>query len=171
MKRINMKLKDRINNIKKLLEYCPKASDEVMLYDDVCEKFFGKFFSSRPDRFKTPENPEKAFVQIELYDVLDEDVRTKHYTICLQYCYGYDRSEGEDWTLYLFNDPDCYFRDWNNPDIEYSEIPDHIWRRIQDILYDKATETIRKGIESAKASVKQWEKKKDEFDNKLQLVK
>jgi len=41
--------------------------------------------------------------------------------------------------------------------------------RIQNILYDKATEEINKGLESAKSSVIYWEKRKEEFDNKLQL--
>lgn len=43
-----MRLEDRIQNIKTLLKYCPVATNEVMLYDDVCEDFFSKFFSSHP---------------------------------------------------------------------------------------------------------------------------
>lgn len=166
-----MKLKDRIENIKTLLKYCPIATNEVMLYDDECEKFFGKFFTSQPDRFKTPENKDKAFVQIHLTDILDKDVRTKHYTISLSYCYYYDRSDGEDWTFYYFNDPECYFREWQHPELEYNEIPDYIWERIQNILYNKATETINKELKSAKASVEYWEEKLFEFDNKLELNK
>ena len=52
---------------------------------------------------------------------------------------------------------------------EYNEIPDCIWERIQNILYNKATETINKELKSAKASVKYWEEKLFEFDNKLKL--
>jgi len=163
-----MKLEDRIQNIKTLLSYCPVATNEVMLYDDVCEDFFSKFFSSHPDRFEKPEF-DKCYVQIELISILDKDVRTKHYTVGLSYCYNYDRSDGEDWTHYYFNDSECYFREWQHPDLEYNELPDHIWERIQNILYNKATETINKGLDSAKASVEYWQKKKEEFDNKLQL--
>ena len=162
-----MEVKDRIQNIKTLLSYCPKASDEVMINDETCTKFFGKFFSSQPDRFKKPEFDE-CRVQIELIDILDKDVRTKHYTVGLQYCYNWDR-EGEDWTLYYFNDPECYYREWQHPELEYSEIPDDIWERIQNILYNKATETINKEISSAESLLKYWEEKLREFENKLEL--
>ena len=165
-----MKLEDRIQNIKTLLSYCPIATDEVMITDDVCTKFFGKFFSSQPDRFKKPEFDE-CRVQIELIDILDKDVRTKHYTVGISYCYNYNRSEGEDWTLYYFNDHECYYREWQHPELEYNEIPDYIWKRIQNILYNKATETINKELKSAKASVEYWEEKLFEFDNKLELNK
>ena len=53
--------------------------------------------------------------------------------------------------------------------IEYNEIPDYIWEIIQNMLYYKATEEINQKLESAKSSVVYWEKRKDEFDNKLQL--
>ena len=164
-----MKLEDRIQNIKTLLSYCPKASDEVMINDKTCKKFFGKFFSSQPDRFKKPEFDE-CRVQIELISILDKDVQTKHYTVGLQYCYNWDR-EGEDWTLYYFNDPECYYREWQHPELEYSEIPDDIWEKIQNILYDKATETINKELKSAKKSVEYWEEKLFEFNYKLKLNK
>ena len=49
-----MKLKDRIENIKTLLKYCPVATDEVMITDEVCKKFFGKFFSSQRRNFCVP---------------------------------------------------------------------------------------------------------------------
>ena len=164
-----MELKDRIQNIKTLLSYCPKDSDEVMINDEICQKFFGRFFSSQPDRFKKPEFDE-CRVQIELIDILDKDVRTKHYTVGLGYCYDWDR-EGEDWTFYYFNDPECYFREWQQPELEYFEIPNDIWEKIQNILYDKATENVNKELESAKASVEYWKEKKEEFDTQLKLNK
>jgi hypothetical protein len=164
-----MKIEDRIQNIKKLLSYCPKASNEVMINDETCTKFFGKFFSSQPNRFKKPEFDE-CRVQIELIDILDKDVRTKHYTVGLRYCYNWDR-EGEAWTLYYFNDPECYFREWQQPELEYFEIPNDIWEKIQNILYDKATETINKELKSAKKSVEYWEEKLFEFNYNLKLNK
>lgn len=164
-----MKIEERIQNIKTLLKYCPVATDEVMITDEVCKKFFGNFFSSQPERFKKPEFDE-CRVQIELIDILDKDVRTKHYTVSLRYCYNWDR-EGEDWTFYYFNDPECYYREWQHPELEYSEIPDKIWERIQNTLYNKATEHINKELEEAKSSVKYWENKREEFDNKIKLNK
>ena len=163
-----MKLEDRIKNVKTLLRYCPVASDEVMLYDKVCQKFFSKFFSSQPERFKKPEF-DTCTVQIELTDILDKDVRTKHYTISLSYCYNYDRSDGEDWTLYYFNDPECYFRDWQHPELEYSEIPDNIWERIQNILYERAKRYMNEKLDEAEKSLIRLSEKQKEFDN-IQLI-
>ncbi len=162
-----MELKDRIQNIKTLLSYCPKASDEVMINNEVCTKFFGKFFSSQPNRFKKPEFDE-CRVQIELISILDKDVRTKHYTVGLQYCYNWDR-EGEDWTLYYFNDPECYYREWQHPELEYSEIPDYIWEIIQDVLFKKATERVNKDVESAYQTLEYVRNKRDEFYTSLKL--
>ena len=162
-----MKLEDRIHNIKTLLGYCPVATDEVMINDGVCTKFFGKFFSSQPDRFKKPEFDE-CRVQIELISILDKDVRTKHYTVGLQYCYNWDR-EGEDWTLYYFNDPECYYREWQHPELEYSEIPDYIWEIIQDVLFKKATERVNKDVESAYQTLEYVRNKRDEFYTSLKL--
>lgn len=165
-----MKLEDRIQNIKKLLSYCPNSTEDVMLSDDILCKFFWEFFSSKPERFKTPAFEGSTRVQINLLGMLDANYISRHDTVLLRYCYEYDR-EGEDWTFYYFNDPECYFRSFNHPSLEYSEIPDSIWERIQNILYKKAAETMIKELEMAKSSVKYWEKKKEEFDNKLQLKK
>jgi len=164
-----MILEDRIQNIKKLLSYCPEASDEVMLAsDEVLCNFFWNFFSSKPERFKMPADEGSTIVQIQLLSILDANYKDHHHTVLLKYCYEYDR-EGEDWTFYYFNDPECYFRSFDHPSLEYSEIPDSIWECIQNILYDKAAEEINKSLKSAKSSVEYWEKRKEEFDNKLQL--
>lgn len=164
-----MKLEDRIQNIKTLLSYCPIATNEVMLTsDEVLCKFFWNFFSNQSERFKKPAFDGSTAVRITLYDMLDANNKDFHYTIALEYCYDYDR-DGEDWTFYYFNDPECYYREWNHPNIEYSEFSDDIWERIQSILYNKAIETINKELESAKSSVKYWENRKNEFDNKLHL--
>jgi hypothetical protein len=163
-----MKLENRIQNIKKLLSYCPESTEDVMLSDDILCKFFWNFFSSKPERFKTPAFEGSTRVQITLLGMLDANYISHHDTILLRYCYEYDR-EGEDWTFYYFNDSECYFRPFDHPNLEYYEIPDNIWERIQNILYDKAVEEINKGLESAKSSVIYWEKRKEEFDNKLQL--
>lgn len=166
-----MKLGERIQNIKTLLSYCPYSTDEVMLAsDEVLCKFFWNFFSSQPERFKKPAFDGSTAVRITLLDMFDANCIDYHYTIALRYCYCYDR-DGEDWTFYYFNDPECYYREWNRPDIEYSEFSDDIWERIQNILYNKASEEINENLELAKSSVEYWEKRKDEFDNKLQLIK
>ena len=155
-----MKIKDRIQNIKTLLNYCPKASNEVMLSsDNVLCKFFWDFFSSQPERFKKPAFDGSTAVQMFLCGMLDEDYKDYHYTIALRYCYDYDR-EGEAWTFYYFNDSECYYRDFDHPELEYSEFPDDIWEIIQNILYNKATEEITEQLETAKSSVIYWEKEK-----------
>ena len=164
-----MKLEDRIQNIKTLLSYCPKSTDEVMLTsDEILCKFFWEFFSSQPERFKRPAFDGSTAVRMTLLNMLDANYKDYHYTITLRYCYDYDR-DGEDWTFYYFNDPECYYRECDHPDLEYSEFPDDIWERIQNILYNKSTKEINENLESAKSSVVYWEKRKDEFDNKLQL--
>ena len=166
-----MKLEDRIQNIKTLLSYCPKSTNEVMLTsDEVLCKFFWDFFSNQPERFKRPAFNGSTAVRITLFDILDANYKDFHYTIALKYCYDYDH-DGEDWTFYYFNDPECYYRDWNRPELEYSEFPDYIWERIQNILYNKASKEINTELDSAKASVIYWENRKNEFDNKIHLKK
>lgn len=103
-----------------------------------------------------------------LHGMLDATYKDYHNTITLQYCY-HSNHEGEDWIIYYFNDPECYYREWDCPNIEYSEFPDDIWERIQKILYNKATKDINENLRLAKSSVTYWENRKDEFDNKLQL--
>ena len=108
------------------------------------------FFSGNYGRFKKPEFENECTVQIGLYDIFDKNLKTKHNTISIQYCYEYNRSEGEDWTFYLFNDPECYFDGYiTSYDLEYSEIPDYIWEIIQDEVYKKATEIIDSDLEKA----------------------
>lgn len=172
-----MKINDRIQNIKTLLKYCPHSTRDVMLYDDILADYFDKFFNN-DSRFIHCKCQGKIYAKIELakhvltYDknnnVIDE------YPIEISYCYDWDR-DGEDWTSYYFDEEiirnnwmfkdDMYSKDF----IKFEEFPDDIWERIQNILYDKATETISKELDSAKSSVVYWEKRKDEFDNKLNL--
>ena len=76
-----MKLEDRIQNIKTLLSYCPKSTDEVMLTpDEVLCKFFWDFFSNQPERFKRPAFDGSTAVQITLHGMLDEDYKDYHYS-------------------------------------------------------------------------------------------
>ena len=101
-------------------------------------------------------------------NVIDE------YPIRISYCYDWDR-DGEDWVSYYFDDSlvrnNWMFKDdmYSKDLIKFEEFPDNIWEKIQNILYNKATETISKELELAKSSVVYWEKRKEEFDNKLLL--
>ena len=172
-----MKLEDRIQNIKTLLKYCPDSTKDVMLYDETLGDYFDNFFNN-DSRFRHCVCPGRIYVQIELakhvltrdenYNVIDE------YPIMISYCYDWDR-DGEDWASYYFDEEivrnNWMFKDdmYSKDVIKFEEFPDDIWERIQNILYDKATEEINKELESAKSSVVYWEKRKDEFDNKLQL--
>ena len=158
-----MTLEERIHNIKTLLEYCPDSTDEVKLYDEVLKKFFYQFFNSQPERFEKPAFDGETLVRIGLYGILDKNLIERVNTIFLEYCYNYDRHNGSDMILYLLNNPDCYFREWHYPIIECSEIPDDIWERIENVLYNKALETINKELESAESNIKYWKDKKIKF--------
>jgi len=172
-----MKLEERIQNIKTLLKYCPHSSVDVRLHNKDNAKFFAKFFKG--DRFQqTRYEHDELYIKIELarhvltYDknknIIDE------YPIQVSYCYDFDR-DGEDWTSYYFDESlvrnnwmfqsDMYYKDL----IKFEEWPDKVWERIQKELYDIATENLNKELESARSSVKYWENKKEEFDNKLNL--
>ena len=172
-----MKLEDRIQNIKTLLSYCPYSTKDVMLYDETLAEYFDNFFNN-DSRFIHCKCPGKIYAKIKLAKhVLTRDENNNvidEYPIMISYCYDWDR-DGDDWQSYYFDEEivrnnlmfknDMYSKDF----IKFEEFPDDIWKRIQNILYDKATEEINKELESAKSSVVYWEKRKDEFDNKLQL--
>ena len=174
-----MKLKDRIQNIKTLLKYCPQSNRDVMLYNKKNAKFFAKFF--KDDRFqKTRYEHDEFFIQIELAThVLTRDKNDNvidEYPIMVSYCYDFDR-DGEDWVSYYFDEPlvrnnwmfknDMYYKDF----IKFEEWPDEVWERIQNELYDIATKNVNKELESAKKSLEYYKNQKKEFDNKLQLNK
>lgn len=174
-----MKIEDRIQNIKTLLKYCPHSTADVKLYNKKNAKFFAKFF--KDDRFqKTSYEHDELYIKIELAThVLTRDKNNEiidKYPITISYCYDFDR-DGEDWVSYYFDEPlvrnnwmfksDMYYKDF----IKFEEWPDKVWERIQNELYDIATKNVNKELESTKSSVKYWEEKKKEFDNKLQLNK
>ena len=172
-----MKLEDRIQNIKTLLKYCPDSTKDVMLYDETLGDYFDNFFNN-DSRFRHCVCPGRIYAQIELAKhVLTRDENCNvidEYPIMISYCYDWDR-DGEDWASYYF-DEEIVRNNWMFKDdmyskdlIKFEEFPDDIWERIQNILYNKATEEINKELESAKSSVVYWEKQKDEFDNKLNL--
>ena len=172
-----MKLEDRIQNIKKLLKYCPYSTEDVMLYDDTLAEFFGRFINN-DDRFEHCIYCEKIYPKISLAKhVLTRDENDNvidEYPIMISYIYDSDR-DGVDWADYYFDDK-LVRNNWMFQDrmsykelIKYEEIPDNIWEIIQNILYDKATKEINENLKSAKDSVIYWENRKDEFGNKLQL--
>lgn len=169
-----MELKDRIQNIKTLLSYCPHSTKDVDIVEEKAGLFFANFFNN--DYRFTKSHYDHIYPRIYLTKHLNKDFKTHGTTIGIEYCYDCDR-DGEYLESYYFNDPDLkdtylykglkdghYF-------IEYSEVPDYIWEIIQNILYDKATETINKELKSAKKSVEYWEEKLFEFENKLKLNK
>lgn len=172
-----MNIKDRIKNIKILLSYCPHSTRDVMLYDETLADFFDNFFNN-DSRFIHCKCKGKIYTKIELAKhILTYDKNGKIidvYPIQISYCYDWDR-DGEDWTSYYFDEEivrnNWMFKDdmYSKDIIKFEEFPDYIWEIIQNILYDKATEEINKELESAKSSVIYWEKRKEEFDNKLQL--
>lgn len=140
-----MKLKDRIQNIKTLLGYC--SNEEVEIIEEKTGKFFSKFFS-KDDRFTTPRyDPTYITISLATY-ILNKNNK---YRLDISYCYSADR-DGEDWATYGFNDPEViYDYDFLEPNdsLEYSEIPDYIWKIIQDEIYKEATKTVDENLKEA----------------------
>lgn len=166
-----MKLEERIHNIKTLLHYCHQSSNDLMIRDEVCEKFFAKFFK-KDSRFRDPVWEDHTTVRISLST--HYSLKTKEFkeVIHLGYCYEYDR-EGQDWESCWFDDPEVVRNgDWDIPKtlIQYSEIPDHIWKRIQDSLYEDARIAQNEAVESYKRALMNSRNMKAEFEN-LELYK
>ena len=140
-----MKLKDRIQNIKCLLEYC--SNEEVHIVEDKTGKFFSKFFSN-DDRFITPPY-DTTYITIRLAThILNK--RNK-YRLDISYCYAADR-DGEDWATYGFDDQEViYDYDFLEPRVKlkYSEIPDYIWKIIQDEIYKEAASKVDDDLDKA----------------------
>ena len=172
-----MRIEDRIQNIKKLLKYCPHSTSDVLLDDDTLAEFFGKFINN-DDRFEHCIYCEKIYPKISLAKhVLTRDKNDNvidEYPIMISYIYDSDR-DGVDWVDYYFDDK-LVRNNWMFKDgmsckelIKFEEIPDNIWEIIQNILYDKAMKTINEELKSAKESVKFWEDKKHSFESVLNL--
>ncbi len=164
-----MELEDRIQNIKKLLSYCPHSTKDVTIVEENVGLFFANLFNN-DERFQhTPYD--RVYPRIYLYVTLNIDYKTYSNSIGIEYTYDNDR-DGEYTQSYVFNDEDlkdtCFYC-LHPSSLEYSDVPDNIWERIQNILYDEATKEINENLKSAKSSVIYWENRKDEFNNKLQL--
>jgi len=164
-----MKLEDRIQNIKTLLSYCPHSTRDVTIVEDNVGLFFAELFNN-DKRFKhTPYS--RVYPRIYLCEELNTDYKTHSTSIGIEYTYDNDR-DGEYTESYVFDDEDlkdtCFYT-YKNLSLKYSDVPDNIWERIQNILYNKATKEINEELKSAKDSVIYWENRKDEFENKLQL--
>jgi len=171
-----MKIKDRIQNIKTLLKYCPNSTNDVFIVEEKVGLFFANFFNN-DGRF-TKSHYDHLYPRIYLTEHLNKDFKTHGTTISIEYCYDSDR-DGDYLESYYFNDPDLkntyLYKEYKDSPyhhfIEYSEVPDYVWEIIQNKLYEKATKNVNKELESAKSLVKYWENKKEEFDNKFQLNK
>lgn len=140
-----MKLKNRIQNIKTLLGYC--SNEEVHIIEEKTGKFFSKFFNGN-DRF-TPPPYDHTYVTIGLAThILNNKGK---YGLMISYCYAADR-DGEVWTDYYFDDPDVdYEYDFLEPKdiLKYSDIPDWVWKIIQDEIYKKATSKVDDDLDKA----------------------
>ena len=158
-----MILEERIQNIKRLLEFCPFSTDEVKIVEEKVGLFFANLFNN-DERFEhTPYD--HVYPRIYLSENLNADHRTYSTTIAIEYVYDSNRDGWSMETVY-FNDKDledAWFSGIGK--IEYSEVPDEIWEIIQNELYKKATKYIREKLDSAKKSVKYWKNKSLDFDN------
>lgn len=163
-----MKLPERIQNIKTLLGYCPKSSDEVKIIEDKVGKFFANLFNN-DERFKHTKY-DRVYPKISLSEMLNRDYKTYSYTINIEYVYNSDR-DGDYVAWYYFKDDDLEDTVLNDGSgtLEYYEVPDYIWEIIQTTLYEKATKYIKKELVSSKKSVDYWENRLVEFNNNLKL--
>jgi len=166
-----MRIEDRIQNIKKLLKYCPHSTRDVTIVEDNVGLFFADLFNN-DKRFKhTPYS--RVYPKIYLYEELNIDYKTHSTSIGIEYTYDNDR-DGEYTESYVFDDEDlkdtCFYT-YKNLSLKYSDVPDNIWEIIQNILYDKAMKEINKELQSAKDSVKFWEDRKYSFESTLTLIK
>ena len=162
-----MTLEERIQNIKRLLEFCPFSTDEVKIVEEKVGLFFANLFNNDGRFEHTPYD--HVYPRIYLSEDLNTDYKTYSTTIAIEYVYDADRDGWSTETVY-FNDKDledAYFSGIGK--IEYSEVPDDIWEIIQNELYKKATEHIREELDSAKKSVKYWKDKLLDFNNNLNL--
>ena len=152
-----MELKDRIANIKAILPYCSRRSDQVPIVVREVGEFFADFFKN-DGRFRTPK-----------YDVVYPRINEGLYdgSIDIEYCYDADR-DGEYWETYPFYDEEVASK---NPSlsrrtaIRYSEIPDSIWAIIQEKLYENAMKTTTDDLLSAASAVETYTKILIEFNN------
>ena len=164
-----MELKDRIKNIKTILPYCSRWSNEVKIIDEKVGRFFANLFNS-DDRFQHT-NYDRVFPRVFLSESLNKDYKTHSTTIGIEYIYESDRDG--------YYTEQCYFNDEDLEDtvfgkagvnIEYSEVPDDIWAIIQDELYKNAVKTIQDDLKSASKEVDRCTNKFIEF-NKLEINK
>ena len=158
-----MKLKDRIQNIKNLLEYC--SNEKVHIIEEKTGKFFGKFFSNN-DRSITPRY-DTTYITISLATYILN--KRNKYRLDISYCYNVDR-DGEDWATYGFDDPEViYDYDFLETRIElkYSEIPDYIWKIIQDEVYKEATNKVDGDLEEAIKYLDHCTSKVEKFTKEL----
>ena len=165
-----MELQDRIYNIKRLLEFCPRSTAEVHIVEEKVGLFFAKLFNN-DERFQHTRY-DHVYPRIYLCEELNTDYETHSTTIGIEYTYEADR-DGEYLESYRFNDEDLkdswYYNNLKLTYIEYSEVPDDIWEIIQNKLYEEATKSVNGELASAKKSVEYWENRLSEFKNNLDL--
>ena len=154
-----MELKDRIENIKTLLKYCPNSSRDVSITDEKAALFFGKLFNNdsrfehctyKTDRIYTVINLAEHIIT---RDCNGDDIH--EYPIYISYDYCYSREEGS--ITYYFDEPLIrnYIRlfdiQWSLPLIRYEDIPDEIWEIIQTTIYERASREMDNNIMRALA--------------------
>ena len=163
-----MKLEDRIQNIKKILRLCD--SSEITLVDEECGEFFNTFLSS--PRFSRHPVFNPTYIEIGLY--LDSCAINP--TMFIEYEYSWDRDGGETEML-LFNDPGSKYKyggNWGNNSeadsmyhgaIDYSDIPEKIWKRIELYAYERAKKDVGKASEVLIEALEESDRKENELKN------
>lgn len=163
-----------IKKIKELLHYCD--CHEVTVVDSECGKYFKELFDG--DKFDRHPCFDECFPRIGLYL---PSVATNP-TMFIEFTVDYDREDGEDTELLLFNDDDAEYNNghWGDRyiddkmyhgDLEYSDIEDRIWNKIEQIIYEKAKKHVIEHKNTAEKNAKLWGDECDYFFDKFKDYK
>ena len=151
-----------IANIKKLLPYC--LNEEVLIKDSVVGWFFHKYVNSKeglkPVTWTNAVYPVIGFSKIF--------INKEPYPLRLSYVYTCDPDAVENVTYYRFNDDEVvYDDDFLSPKsgLDYSDIPDYIWKEIESKVYEAAKSNITSKLREAKDSIFVFEEELKEIYN------
>lgn len=147
-----------IAEIKRLLDYLP--NDEMEIVDDECVKFFEKFINSRRG-----DDAACGVVTIGLYLA---SVATNP-ALFLEY--NYYISVGDyDSEILIFDDKNANYNNrglWmfgGRDKLNYSDIPDNIWEKIENLIYTEAEKSLRKSVSDGERHLKLAKGRLGEFE-------
>lgn len=151
-----------INNIKKLLLYC--ENEEAYIVDGVVGWFFHEYINNNKN-LKPVTWTNAVYPVIGLSKIF---INKEPYPLRLSYVYTCDPDAVENITYYRFNDDEVvYDDDFLSPKsgLNYSDIPDYIWKEIESKVYEAAKNSITSKLREAKDSIFVFEEELKEIHN------